>query len=85
MRDFTLYKKIVEAVWGPSPPSQYIMVQSIPAATGGRVHLQSKSGSLKQKEKAKMERKQGQGRQCLAIFFQKKGEHSSQLTHQKNS
>ena len=35
MRDFTLYKnKIVEAVWGPSPPSQYIMVQSTPAAAG---------------------------------------------------
>ena len=28
MRDFILYKKIVEAVWGPSHTSQYIMVQS---------------------------------------------------------
>ena len=35
MRDFTLYKnKIVEAVWGPSPPSQYIMVRSTAAAAG---------------------------------------------------
>ena len=43
----------------------------------------AKSGSLKQKEKAERERKQKEGRQLLTIFFQKKGEHSSQLTQFK--
>ena len=45
----------------------------------------AKPGSLKRKEKAERERKQGEGRQLLTHFFQKKGEHSSQLTQFKNS
>ena len=40
---------------------------------------------FKWKEKAERERKQGEGRQLLTNFFQKKSEHSSQLAQFKNS
>ena len=45
----------------------------------------AKLGSLNRNEKAERERKQREGRQLLTNFFQKKGEHSSQLTQFKNS